>query len=134
MINLDITLRQPLGRKKGVVVPLPMDCVFVTPPDGQAREVGFVDRAPNAMLHFVRFLDPELRAFIRTKVAEMRERAGLPSVHPLTSSVPNPRLIRAYLNGDFKKRKRTTVYTGGEDADEGHATAGGAAPHDDGGN
>lgn len=134
MISLDIALRQPLGRCKGVVVPLAMDCVFVTPPDGQRREVGFVHRAPNAMIHFVRFLDPELRAFIRDKVSELRDRAGLPTVHPLTSSVPNPRLIRAYLNGDLKKKKRKTVYTGGDDVDEGHAAAGGEATHDDGRN
>ena len=133
-MNLEIAIRQPLGRCKGLVVPMALDAIFITPPDGRAREVGWVHRAPNSMVHFTRYLDVDLRAVIRDRVAELRDQAGLPTVHELTSSVPNPKLVRAYLQGELPRRKKKTVFTGGTDADEGNAARGGAAADDDGGN
>lgn len=133
-MNLEITLRQPMGRCKGVIVPMPFDSVYVTPPDGRTREVAIVPRTPDATVHFLRYLEPELRGVIRDKVAELRRNAGLPPVHELTSSVPNPKLMRAYLQGELPRRKKKTVFTGGTDADEGNAARGGAAADDDGRN
>lgn len=132
-MNIEISIEQMLGRSKGVLVPMPIDFVFITPTDGKKRCVGQVQRRDNATLHFTRYLEPDLRQVVRTKVAELRHAAGLPTVSRLVSSVPNPRLVRAYLDGDIKRKKKTTIYTGGDDVEQGRAAGEGQAASDEGG-
>lgn len=103
----EISIHQYSGVCKGLIKKLPMD-VIIGKRGETYKQIGFVERVPGAMVRFVRFLSVESQGEIRKEVEQLRKEQGLPEISKLTSSPPDPRLIRGYLKGE-KYRKRPSV-------------------------
>lgn len=102
-----ITIQQFVGRRKGILVTEPLDWVIANKPTGAMR-IGMVGHQEGATLKFIRWLRPDMREEIRKRVAELRKQNGQAGIASATSSIPDPRLIAGYLNGE-RFRKRPTV-------------------------
>lgn len=114
-----VTIEQYTGMCKGVLVTQPIDWVIAHTNKG-SRRVGLVNHFEGATLRFVRVLPEDLREEIRKRVAELRKANGQHGIAQRTSSIPDPRLINAYLKGErFRKRPTVTQVPAGVPAAEG---------------
>lgn len=107
--GLDISIAQMAGRKKGVYVTEPVDIIYASQ-GGSVRKIGFISRCHNGKVCLIRHLRPELRQEVRDEVERLRlaEPEGY-TVAARTSSVPDPKLIKAYIKGELKKPAPTTI-------------------------
>ena len=114
--GLTITIGQMVGRKKGVLVCENLDVIYATR-NGATRKIGFVGRFDGATVLLIRHLKPELREEVRNEVERLR--AADPdgcSIAGGVSSVPDPKLVKAYVKGELKKKKTTIIMPDGSDA------------------
>ena len=107
--GIEVSIAQMTGRKKGVYVTEPIDVIYASQ-NGSVRKIGFISRCHNGKVCLIRHLRPELRQDVRDEVERIRLAApeGF-TVAARTSSVPDPKLIKAYLRGDLKKPAPTTI-------------------------
>lgn len=102
-----ISIRQYVGKCKGLLVTQPIDWVVAHTRRGDVR-VALVGHAEGSTVRFIRILPDEIRELIRKRVAELRKERGGNEISPFTIGPPDPRIIRGYLKGErFRKRKRT---------------------------
>jgi len=103
--GVEITIKQMVGRKKGMLVTEAMDVIYATTSKG-TNKIGFVGRHEGATCLLIRYLTPEVREEVRKEVERLR--TGDPEGHSIAatvSSVPDPKLIKAYVKGELTKNK-----------------------------
>jgi len=106
--GIEITIKQMVGRKKGLLVTEPTDVIYATK-NGITNKIGFVGRYEGATCLLIRHLPLEVREEVRREVERLR--TGDPegcSIAATVSSVPDPRLVKAYVKGELHKKKTTS--------------------------
>lgn len=107
-----ITLEPCIGRKKGVLVSEPLDWIVAHHPRKGAIRIGSVWRYDGATVHLTKWFKPEVREHIYRVVVELRKQTTDAQVAERLSSIPDPRLIAAYLAGGQRRKRRSTVPAG----------------------
>ena len=73
--GVEITIRQMVGRQKGVIVTLPQDVIYATR-NGNTCKLGFVGRHEGARCLFIRHLTIEERDILRSERSEAQYGVG----------------------------------------------------------
>lgn len=106
--GIEIELKQYEGICKGVLKTEPLDKIFAIK-GGKRRLIGYVARADNATVLLIRHLKADLREPVRKEVERLRLEQGGCSISKHLACAPDPRAIKAYVKGEFKKKKTTVV-------------------------
>lgn len=115
--NYEIFLQQLIGKCKGLLNVEPIDVIYArNKGTGQVGKLGFVCHHEQAPVLFVRFLPPSIRDQIAKIVKQIRHDNDSYSVSDLIVCPPDPRLVKAYIKGDIKRKmtKTTVVAPDGE--------------------
>jgi hypothetical protein len=107
-----ITLEPCVGYKKGILVTEPLDFIVAHHPQRGAVRIGLIWRHDGAAVQLSRFFKQEIRTLIQKRVTELRKAVTDNRVADRPSSIPDPRLIAAFLKGE-RFRKRKTQVSGG---------------------
>ena len=106
--GVEIHLEQFAGMKKGVYTTAPLDKVYATK-GGKRSLLGYVARVDGAALLLIRYLPTqEDREAVRQAVEKLRHESGWTTNKKL-ASVPNPTLIKAYVDGEVTRKSATTT-------------------------
>ena len=116
--GLEITIKQMVGRKKGMWVTEPIDVIYATK-NGNTRKIGFVGRHEGATVLLIRHLKLEMREPIRLEVERLRREEDEPwGISNRIACPPDPKLIKAYVKGELHKKKTTIILPEGVGDDD----------------
>lgn len=116
--GIEITIKQMVGRNKGLLVTEPIDVIYATR-NGETRKIGFVGRYEGATVLLIRYLKLDLREPIRKEVERLRQEADEPwGISTNIASPPDPKLIKAYVKGELHKKKTIIIMPPGTDEDD----------------
>ncbi len=106
--GIEITIKQMVGRNKGLLVTEPIDVIYATR-NGATRKIGFVGRFEGATVLLIRHLKLDMREPIRKEVERLRREADEPwGISTNIASPPDPKLIQAYVKGELHKKTTTS--------------------------
>jgi len=106
--GIEISIRQLTGNRRGIPATEPLDVIYASR-EGNRSKLGYVARFDNATVVLIRYLPADEREPLRKEVERLRLEQGGCSISKRIASVPNPKLIKAYVKGDLKKKAPTTI-------------------------
>jgi len=106
--GVDIVVKQLSGWSPAGPKTEPIDVIWAYR-KGVKSKLGYVKRKDNAPITLIRFIPEDMREPIRLEVEKQRLQQGGCSVAKHVNCIPNPKVITAYVKGELKKPKPTTI-------------------------